>query len=82
MDSAKKDLLVIAKKQQLSETAFKQEIAFLTKVLYSEQNTHSFYLATQVIDINRFKIIQKPHLIQRLLKNNGNKPFIFICNKN
>ena len=83
MDSGRKDLLVIAKKKQLTDAAFQREIAFLAKVLYSQQNTNNFLLATQVIDLYKYRIIQKPHLIQQALKkDSSSKPFVFICNKN
>jgi hypothetical protein len=82
MELGKRDLLVLAKKDQLTVASFKWEIAFLTKIIYSEQNTRNFYLATEVIDINHHSVIKKTHLVQQAIKDRSKKPFVFISNKN
>jgi hypothetical protein len=35
-----------------------------------------------LIDLNRFRIIRKPHLIIKAIRQRELKPFQFICNKN
>jgi predicted metal-dependent phosphotriesterase family hydrolase len=51
-------------------------------VLVPVENWLSFCVANEIIDINRRKIISKEHLVQKILKDNPNQPFVFICNKN
>ena len=82
MDSEKRNLLVITSKEYLAPEVFKREVEFLTIVLYSERSTRDFYIANEVIDINKYKIIQKPNLVEQAIKKYGNKAFVFICNKN
>jgi predicted metal-dependent phosphotriesterase family hydrolase len=77
-----RDLLVLQAKHLISQEEIDRQIAILNIVLAPVENWLSFCVANEIIDINRRKIISKEHLVQKLLKDNPNKPFVFICNKN
>ena len=82
MDSLNRDLLLLSKKQGLHPEEFKREIAFLSRVLDSSEAVRNFYNTTEVIDINRYKIIHKPFLIEKLATEKYIRPFIFFFIKN
>jgi hypothetical protein len=51
-------------------------------MLYQVEQVEQFYQNIEVIDLNKRKIIQKPHLVKRVLKDNPQKPFVFAYHKN
>jgi hypothetical protein len=51
-------------------------------MLYQIEHVEQFYQNIEVIDLNKRKIIQKPHLVKRALKDNPEKPFVFAYHKN
>jgi hypothetical protein len=51
-------------------------------MLYQIEHVEQFYQNIEVIDLNKRKIIQKPHLVKRSLKDNPEKPFVFAYHKN
>jgi hypothetical protein len=51
-------------------------------MLYQVEQVELFYQNIEVIDLNKRKIIQKPHLVKRVLKDNPEKPFVFAYHKN
>ena len=77
-----RDLLVLTLSNLLSQKEIDRQIALLNIVLVPVENWASFCVANEIIDINCLKIISKEHLVQKILKDNPNKPFVFICNKN
>jgi hypothetical protein len=82
MKTGNRDLLVLIKNDSVSEAAMEHEITLLNNLLYSVESIHSFCIANEVIDVNKYKIIKKPHLIQQAIRDKSHKPFVFICNKN
>jgi hypothetical protein len=51
-------------------------------MLFQLEQVELFYQNIEVLDLNRRKIIQKPHLVKRVLKDNPEKPFVFAYHKN
>jgi len=70
------------KEDALSQEAMEHEVEVLNSILYSVESLHSFCVANEIIDVNHYKIIQKPHLIQKTIREKGHKPFVFVSNKN
>ena len=82
MNDANRDLLVLSKTAHLSMEEKESLVTLLNTILHHTENWVTFCSANEVLDINRLKIIQKPFLIQQILRENYQKPFVFICNKN
>lgn len=82
MKTGNRDLLVLMKRDSISDAAMEHEVSLLNNLLYSVESIHSFCIANEVIDVNKYKIIQKPHLIQQAIREKSHKPFVFVCNKN
>jgi len=82
MKSGNRDLLVLTKFEVPNAEAMEQEVSFLNNLLFTVENLHTFCIANEIIDVNKYKIIQKPYLIQQMIRERTIKPFVFIFNKN
>lgn len=82
MSPQNRDLLVLTKKQKMNPQELEHEVELLVDLLYEAEKMDAFCVANEIIDLNRYKIISKPHLIQRTVKQRKEKPFVFISNKN
>ncbi len=51
-------------------------------MLFQLEQVELFYQNIEVLDLNKRKRIQKPHLVKRALKDNPEKPFVFAYHKN
>ena len=51
-------------------------------MLFQIEQVELFYQNIEVMDLNKRKLIQKPHLVKRVLKENPEKPFVFAYHKN
>lgn len=77
-----RDLLVLSSSAQRNPQLMEYEIIQLNQLLFDTENWAAFSIANEIIDINRRRIIRKTHLIQQVLTERRQKPFVFTCNKN
>ena len=82
MKSVNRDLLVLTKYEVPDAVAMEREIDFLNKLLFTVENIHTYCIVNEIINVNKFKIIRKPHLIHQIIRERNIKPFIFIFNRN
>ena len=82
MHERNRDLLVLSQSAQHNPYVLERELAQLNSLLFDIENWAVFSIANEIIDINRRKIIRKTHLIQKILTEKKQKPFVFTCNKN
>ena len=76
------DVLIVSKMPFLRDSALEKELHQITRLLYNVESSQNYFLATEVIDLNRFRIIRKPNKVREALSKLVSKPFVFICNKN
>lgn len=82
MNVPNRDLLVLTKRTAMKPGELEHEVELLVDLLFHVENITAFCIANELIDLNRYKIILKPHLIQQILREKKIKPFIFISNLN
>ena len=82
MSPQNRDLLVLTKKNTMNPLELEHEVELIVELLYHVENAQAFCTANEIIDLNRYKIIHKAHLIQKFTREKEMKPFVFICNKN
>jgi len=82
MKAGNRDLLVLSKKASFNEDALQHELDQLNSLLFNIENLQSFCTAHEIIDVNKYKVIKKFHLIQQIIREKALKPFVFIFNKN
>jgi len=82
MKAGNRDLLVLSKSASLNNDSFQHELEQLNSLLFNIENLQSFCAAHEIIDVNKYKVIKKFHLIQQIIREKALKPFVFIFNKN
>jgi hypothetical protein len=65
----------------VNEAELQLHIQQITALLYTAERKGFSYTSSEIIDINKYKIISRQELIKRILKEN-HKPFVFLFNKN
>lgn len=77
-----RDLLVLVKDDRMNEQEIENEVEKINKMLFHVESLEHICLAHEVIDMNSYKIIEKPHLVRKVLELPSEKAFQFIFNKN
>jgi hypothetical protein len=80
MKHLNRDLLVCSKASAQDAAAYELEAEQLHPILCTIESAQQFARAHELLDLNRFKVIQKSHLV--LQAHRDLQPFQFICNKN
>ncbi|MEP6465527.1 MAG: hypothetical protein ABJB05_04445 [Parafilimonas sp.] len=82
MNPRNRDLLVLTKKELMNQQELDHEIELLNDLFCHVENSNALCIANEVIDVNRYKVIRRLHLVRQILKEQQLKPFVFISNKN
>lgn len=82
MITSKRDLLVLSKRASNDPDELKHEVDCLDAILLSVETTKSLCKCAELLDMNRYKIITKPFIVEKLLNQKELKPFQFLFNKN
>lgn len=82
MNNGGRDLLVLSNNISLTPQQLEKELQMLHEILYSIETSTHFCRANEVINLNNYRIIHKPHLIEKAVRDMETKPFIFLVNKN
>ena len=77
-----RDLLLLRKDDVQDKTSIEMEVAVLNNLLQNVETTAALCVAYELIDLNRFKILNDQLSISKVLKPNGLKPFQFLVNRN
>lgn len=79
---ANRDLLLLSKKASPDPKELEFEVEQLHELLFTVESLSNFCIANEIIDLNRYRIIQKGSRIEKIIKEKSLKPFQFISNKN
>ncbi|MBI2729610.1 MAG: hypothetical protein HYX40_02455 [Sphingobacteriales bacterium] len=82
MKKQHRDLLVLIKDESQIPHSIDTEVERLHQMLFHVETIENLCIATEIIDLNRFKLITKPSAIAKLLRQRELKPFQFVNNKN
>ena len=82
MKTPDRDLLVLVKDEYMNERFMEQELEQLNDMLFHYETIEKFCVVHEIFDMNKYKIISRPHLMQQVIRQKELKPFQFICNKN
>lgn len=82
MNNPNRDLLVLFNQEIMTPQAIEHEVEMLHRLLYSIEGLDSLAVAHEIIDLNKYKIIIKPHQLSSLIRNRDLKPFVFLNCKN
>ena len=76
------DLLVLTGKKTMNKDELETQVRCLNTLLFNVEQFHVFCAANEIFDVNRCKIIRKPHLVKQVVSSETLPPFVFINNKN
>lgn len=79
---ANRDLLVVHKWADDDASAMQEAIEHLNTLLNGVENIGNSALATEVIDLNRYRIYHNYSAVVQHLQQRHQKPFVFLVNRN
>lgn len=82
MNKANRDLLVLFNQELMTPQSIEHEVEMLHQLLYSIERIDNLVIAHEVIDLNRYKVSNKPLLLRKLFRQRELKPFVFMNCKN
>ncbi len=82
MENSNRDLLILFKQEFMTPQAIEHEVEFLHELLQRVEKLENVSLCSELIDINRYKIIANKNKLLAALKKTHLKPFVFINCKN
>ena len=82
MNNINRDLLVMFNQELMSPQAIEHEVELLHELLYTVERIENMMIAHEVIDLNKYKIVNKPLELRTTIRQRELKPFIFLNCKN
>ncbi len=82
MNKSNRDLLVLFNQEMMTPQSIEHEVALLHKLLYTIESLENLVTVHEVIDLNKYKVSNKPLLLQKLFRQRALKPFVFLNCKN
>ena len=82
MNNANRDLLVLFNQELMTPQSIEHEVELLHQLLYGIERIENLMIAHEVIDLNKYKVSNKPQLLQKLFRQRELKPFVFLNCKN
>ena len=81
--TSNRDLLVMFRQQAMTQHDIDKQVSQLNNMLFTTERLDNFVAAHEVLDLNRYKIINNPVEIKKLIRQKKlTKPFVFFSNKN
>jgi hypothetical protein len=82
MNRQNRDLIILRKDALPNQQTIDQEVASLNLLLQEVESSSHFCDSFELIDLNKFKVIKKTHILSMAVKSNKKKPFEFLINCN
>ncbi len=82
MNNPNRDLLVLFNHEVMTQKAIEHEVEQLHQLLYSIEGIDNLIIAHEILDLNKYKVINKAPLLRRLIRQRELKPFVFLNCKN
>jgi len=81
--TSNRDLLVMFRQHAMTQQDIDKELSQLNNMLFTTERLDNFVGAHEVLDLNRYKIINNPVEIKKMIRQKKlTKPFVFFNNKN
>ncbi len=82
MNNPNRDLLVLFNQEIMTPQAIEHEVELLHQLLYSIEGIENFITVHEILDLNKYRIINKPIHLRKLIRRRELKPFVFLNCKN
>jgi hypothetical protein len=82
MNKPNRNLLVLFNQELMTPQAMEHEVDMLHELLYKVEQLDNLTTAHEIINLNKFKVINNPSYLRKIIRQRELKPFIFLNNKN
>jgi hypothetical protein len=82
MNKPNRNLLVLFNQELMNPQAMEHEVDMLHELLYKVERLDNIITAHEVINLNKFKVINKGSYLRKIFRQRELKPFVFLNNKN
>jgi len=82
MNRANRDLLILFNQELMTPQAMEHEVEMLHELLCTVERTENLVVAHELIDLNKYKIINKVLPLRTFFRKRESKPFVFLNCKN
>lgn len=82
MNNINRDLLVMFNQELMSPQAIEQQVELLHELLFNVERMDNLAIAHEVIDLNKYKVINKYPVIKDTIRMQELKSFVFLNCKN
>jgi len=82
MNRMNRDLLVLFNQELLSPQAMEHEVELLHELLHNVENLNNLVIAHEIVDFNKYKIINNPQQLYSTISKQALRPFVFLNCKN
>lgn len=82
MNKSNRDLLVLFNQELMTPQSIEHEVELLHELLYRIERIENLIIAHEAIDLNKYKVSNKPLLLRKLFRQRDLKPFVFLNCKN
>jgi hypothetical protein len=82
MNNANRDLLVLFNQELMTPQSIEHEVELLHRLLYTIERVENLVTAHEIIDLNKYKITNRPFQLRKLFRQRTLKPFVFLNCKN
>ena len=82
MNRMNRDLLVLFNQELLSPQAIEHEVEMLHELLHSVERLDNLVTAHEILDLNKYKVINKTMVVRNTIRKQELKAFVFLNCKN
>ena len=82
MNRMNRDLLVLFNQELLSPQAIEHEVELLHELLHTVERIDNLVTAHEILDLNKYKVINKAIVVRNTIRVQELKPFVFLNCKN
>ena len=82
MNNPNRDLLVLFNHEIMTQKAIEHEVEQLHQLLYAIEGIENLIITHEIIDLNKYKIINNDPKFRKLIRQRELKPFVFLNCKN
>lgn len=82
MNRINRDLLVLFNQELMSPQAMENEVELLHELLFTVERLDNLVIAHEIIDLNKYKVINNEIVLRKIIRLQELKPFIFLNCKN
>jgi len=82
MNNPNRDLLVLFNHEIMTQKAIEHEVEQLHQLLYTIEGIDNLIVAHEILDLNKYRIIDNTTQLRKLIRQRELKPFVFLNCKN